>query len=369
MTDSQGADNEALLDAITALLPPTLNAMEALAHVGRHLHPPNLPQLVGSVAGTDQPIRDALPGFRAAAWPDHLQDFRQQVEKAAEHVCEAFEGLGEAATSPDGPMRAYRALRGATRATESLYVIAGALPPVSRFFVEPGLRDDAALLGKLARADAGRDNVGVLHASNAPGERGGFSMYVPEYYDGAEPWPLVMALHGGSGHGADFLWTWLREARGRGAILVSPTARGRTWSLMGPDVDSGNLDAIVERVVERWNVDRERLLLTGMSDGGTFAYVSGLRADSPFTHLAPSSASFHPMLLEGSSPERLGALKVYLMHGVLDWMFPVEMARTANEALSAAGAEVVYREIEDLSHTYPRDENPRILDWLGGAGG
>ena len=369
MTDSQGADNEALLDAITALLPPILHAMEALAHLSRHLHPPNLPQLVASVAGTDQAIRDALPGFREADWPEHLQDFSKQVEKTAEHVCEAFEGLAEAANSPDGPMRAYRAMRGATRATESLYVIAGALPPVSRFFVEPGLRDDAALLEKLAQADARRDNVGVLHASNTPGERGGFSMYVPEYYDGAQPCPLVMALHGGSGHGADFLWTWLREARSRGAILVSPTARGRTWSLMGPDVDSGNLDTIVERVAEHWNVDRDRLLLTGMSDGGTFAYVSGLRADSPFTHLAPSSASFHPMLLEGSSPERLGGLKVYLMHGVLDWMFPVEMARTANEALSAAGAEVVYREIEDLSHTYPRDENPRIMDWLGGAGG
>ena len=33
-------------------------------------------------------------------------------------------------------------------------------------------------------------------------------------------------------------------------------------------------------------------------------------------------------------------------------------------ALQAAGARLVYREIEDLSHTYPRDENPRILDWL-----
>jgi phospholipase/carboxylesterase len=31
-----------------------------------------------------------------------------------------------------------------------------------------------------------------------------------------------------------------------------------------------------------------------------------------------------------------------------------------------AGARVVYREVEDLSHTYPRDENPRILDWLQG---
>jgi phospholipase/carboxylesterase len=36
----------------------------------------------------------------------------------------------------------------------------------------------------------------------------------------------------------------------------------------------------------------------------------------------------------------------------------------AAKALEAAGAAVVYREIADLSHTYPRDENPAILDWL-----
>jgi phospholipase/carboxylesterase len=40
------------------------------------------------------------------------------------------------------------------------------------------------------------------------------------------------------------------------------------------------------------------------------------------------------------------------------------MARTARDALAAAGAAVHYREIEDLSHTYPRDENPHILDWF-----
>jgi hypothetical protein len=28
------------------------------------------------------------------------------------------------------------------------------------------------------------------------------------------------------------------------------------------------------------------------------------------------------------------------------------------------GKRLVYREVEDLSHTYPRDENPKILDWL-----
>jgi phospholipase/carboxylesterase len=36
----------------------------------------------------------------------------------------------------------------------------------------------------------------------------------------------------------------------------------------------------------------------------------------------------------------------------------------AQEALTAVGARLVYRELPDLSHTYPRDENPRILDWL-----
>ena len=68
------------------------------------------------------------------------------------------------------------------------------------------------------------------------------------------------------------------------------------------------------------------------------------------------------MLLDGANDVR--GLPIYLVHGALDWMFPIEMARTANAALSAAGAAVTFREIPDLSHTYPRDENPRILDWL-----
>ena len=118
------------------------------------------------------------------------------------------------------------------------------------------------------------------------------------------------------------------------------------------------------RVSQRWNIDEDKLLLTGMSDGGTFCYVSGLRSDSPFTHLAPSSASFHPLLLEGTSRERIQGLPVYLMHGVLDWMFPVDVARTADAALTAGGANVVYRELDDLSHTWPRDESPRIMDWF-----
>ena len=100
---------------------------------------------------------------------------------------------------------------------------------------------------------------------------------MPEYYTPDRAWPLVMALHGGSGNGRGFLWSWLRDARSRGAILVAPTATAdasnskTTWALMGDDTDTPNLLRILDSVRARWNIDAQKMLLTGMSDGGTFA--------------------------------------------------------------------------------------------------
>ena len=177
--------------------------------------------------------------------------------------------------------------------------------------------------------------------------------------------PLVVALHGGHGHGRDFLWSWLREARAREALLLAPTSQDRTWSIMGRELDAEPLRHMVEGVAERYPVDRERVLLTGMSDGGTYTMVCGLQDGTPFTHLAPACGVLHLGLL-GGGLERARDRPIYLIHGALDWMFPVYTARMAQEALTAVGARLVYRELADLSHTYPRDENPKILDWLTG---
>ena len=162
----------------------------------------------------------------------------------------------------------FRALRYAPRAQEALYPLAAKLPPVSDFFVDPRLREDADLKARLAAP--AKENTGIIHDRNEPGSRGGFSLYVPEYYAPDRAWPLVMALHGGSGNGRGFLWSWLRDARSYGAILVAPTATGSTWALMGEDTDTPNLARILDLVRSRWNVDPAKLLLTGMSDGGTF---------------------------------------------------------------------------------------------------
>jgi phospholipase/carboxylesterase len=190
-------------------------------------------------------------------------------------------------------------------------------------------------------------------------------VYVPETWDGRTPAPLVVALHGGSGHGRDFVWSWLREARARGVLLLAPTALGRTWSIMGgQDLDAPRLRAAVDQVAATYNIDRSRVLLTGMSDGATYALLGGLAEGAPFTHLAPACGVLHPLLLARGGILGAHGRRIYLVHGALDWMFPVETARAGRQALEEAGARVVYREIEDLSHTYPRDENPRILDWL-----
>lgn len=357
-------DTDVLLEATMALVPPLLTALDALGHAGRHLHPQSLEHLIPQIEGFGGPLRQGLDMFEEIAWPPRLERFCDHVTASAGEALAAIDAMSSCLAEANPVLAAYQAMGAAIRATERLYPVSFMLPPVSRFFLTQAARDDGALAGRLERADPARDDVGVMHAQNGPGDRGGFSLYVPEYYDGSEAWPLVVALHGGSGHGRSFLWSWLKDVRSSGMILAAPTSRDRTWSLMGPDADSRNLDAIVEHVCQHWRVDEQRILLTGMSDGGTFSYLSGLRPDAPFTHLAPISASFHPFILEGVEPARLARLPVYLVHGALDWMFPVDVARTARDALTAAGAAVTYRELADLSHTYPREENAHILDWL-----
>jgi phospholipase/carboxylesterase len=357
------AGPEELQESLVALIPLVLGRLDRLEAITRHMHPPRLTELAASL-DPDDALTEALARVRAAPWPEDLTPFRDQIVLASERVLRANAGLREAATSPNGSGGAYRATRQQYRAIEALYPLATALPSISRFFIEPALRSDTALL---ARIEAAEPDTGVYHFDNDTGSRGGFSVYVPEYLTRDTPVPVVFALHGGSGHGRIFLWSWLREARSRGVILVAPTATGDTWSLMEPDVDTAHLSRVLAYVREHWSVDPAKLLLSGMSDGGTFTLLSGLDSGSPFTHLAPVAASFHPLLVTMTEPERIRGLPIYLTHGALDWMFPIQTGRTANQALTMAGADVVFREIADLSHTYPRDENGAILDWFTGG--
>ncbi len=355
--------SEAVVDDIVAVLPPLLQSLEALGFIARHLNPPDFEKVMEAAGTPDQALQAVRS--RLAGWPEEFASVQTSLEAASDAALAAFAGLRAVQQGNGDLIAVFRALRYAPRAQEALYPLAAKFPPVSEFFTDPALREDADLKARLA--EPARKNTGIIHDHNEPGSRGGFSLYVPEYYTPDRTWPLVMALHGGSGNGRGFLWSWLRDARSLGAIVVAPTATGNTWALMGEDTDTPNLKRILDFVRGRWNIDSSRLLLTGMSDGGTFCYVTGLEGASPFTHLAPVAATFHPLMVEMADAERLRGLPVFLVHGRLDWMFPVQVARHTRQALSAAGANVIYREIADLSHSYPREISAEMLAWLSGG--
>jgi phospholipase/carboxylesterase len=354
--------SEAVVDDIVAVLPHLLDSLQALIFVARHLHPADFDRVMETVGAPEDAL--AAAHSRLTEWPPQFADVRAALEAASDAALSAFAGLRAVQHDGGDIASVFRALRYLPRAQEALYPLAAKFPPVNAFFLDPDLRDDATLASRLSAPAP--TNAGIFHDHNEAGSRGGYSVYVPEYYTKDRAWPLVVALHGGTGNGRGFLWSWLRDARSFGAILVAPTATGRTWALMGDDGDTPNLSRILQMAQSRWNIDSTKLLLTGMSDGGTFCYVTGLERASPFTHLAPISATFHPLMAAMADAERLNGLPIHIAHGKLDWMFPVEVARHARDALATAGAKVTYSEIDDLSHCYPREINAEILRWLNG---
>lgn len=349
-------------EAMGRLVPALLDALALLEHAARHVDPETLAALTEAVRTRDAPLGPALAASQALAWPEGLHPVRDCLHASAEAALRGITTLGGAMATPD-PLRAvHRALRDYGPACEALYPLAPFLTLVGRFFLTPEAQADAALVAALSRPSP--DGTGTMALGGPAGTRGGASLYVPENYDAARPWPLIVALHGGSGDGRGFLWSWLREARSRGCILLAPTAIGRTWSLQDPDLDGANIAALITQVAQGWSVDRSRILLSGMSDGGTFAYLHGLSAGVAFTHVAPAAAAFHPIMASMADPARLRGLPIFILHGARDWMFPCETAQQAAEMLAAAGALVRHEEIEDLAHCWPRDRVAAILDWF-----
>ena len=221
--------SEAVVDDIVAVLPPLLQSLEALGFIARYLNPPDFDRVMAAAGKPDAALRAIRP--RLAQWPADFAHIKTPLETASDAALAAFEALRIVQNGHGDFVSLFRALRHAPRAQEALYTLSARLPPVNQFFVDPALHGDADLAARLAAP--ANENTGVFHNQNEPGSRGGFSLYVPEYYTPDRAWPLVMALHGGSGNGRGFLWSWLRDARSRGAILVAPTATGKHLGIDG----------------------------------------------------------------------------------------------------------------------------------------
>lgn len=338
------------MEATNFLCSALVTALGMHERAVRYLHPPLIPALREKLI----PHRQRLARAQTEAG-----EIDPALGEAARLVLAAYHPFLDAKEDMRGIAAVYRSLHPVAQALEILYPLRRTYPVLYDLFLETPVRDR---IDALDPEHAAGERTGIIHhdAGGDPSGRGGFSLYVPESYDGRSPWPLVIALHGGHGHGRDFLWMWLREAKSRRFLLLAPSSRLETWNIVQPGFDAGTIRRGMAYCDATWVVDHERVLLTGISDGASYALAWGLREkDVPFSHLAPIAGVLPPMRLEHARGKR-----IFWVHGQHDWMFPVANARQDCARLEAAGADVTLRVVSDLSHSYPREWNDIILSWF-----
>ena len=116
-----------------------------------------------------------------------------------------------------------------------------------------------------------------------------YTLDVPERYDPARTYQVRVQLHGGvgrieanapprSGSNGSAAWRQNRSTSCRTRWRDAPWWTGRQVE---------NLRAILDAVKRTYNVDENRVVLSGVSDGGTGAYYMAMRDTTPFASFLP----------------------------------------------------------------------------------
>lgn len=219
-----------------------------------------------------------------------------------------------------------------------------------------------------------------------------YSTYVPADYDETKPIPLIVTLHGGSsnhnvwaammlGHNIDTkdyrpnFRTEYKARRHPNAIVVAPDGLGQIrWRWMAEKA----VQDVIKDVRENYNIDENKIFLTGLSNGGIGSYVVGLKNAWQFAAVVPLAGVTHwPSHLQGKAGMRPSERQVLenesaityaenafntnlqFYHGVRDPGFKVTQARRMASVLKKMEIPHVYRELghlgHDLSHVLWRD--------------
>ena len=332
-----------------------LEASYAFESAMRRLNPLVLADLREELLPHVGPLQEARK-FLIADDPDHPdENSRAALLRACDFLTAAIRNFANQEDMQAAYISALRSARKHCRALESLFSLTGLFPVINRYFLESEAQQNVQLPNN-SNGEAGLFHIGAnqdLHA------RGGYSLFVPEACSPQKPAPLIIALHGGYSHGRDFLWTWLSHARSRGYIVFAPTSTAMTWSIGHAATDAQLLMQHLEEVFARVNIDQSRLLLAGMSDGGTYALELALSSDSIFRFVASVSCTLAPVDLSRAADKH-----IFWIHGAQDWIFPSSHAIHYGQQLKNAGADIRMKILPDLSHAYPREENSVILDWF-----
>jgi PDZ domain len=218
-----------------------------------------------------------------------------------------------------------------------------------------------------------------------------YTLDVPSSYDPARTYQVRVQLHGGVGRIADNAPPRSgSNARLAGAeqIYVMPYAwRDAPW---WSGRQTGNLRAILDLVKRAYNVDENRVVLSGVSDGGTGVYYTAMRETTPFASFLPLNGFI--MVLRNETAEAEGDLfpnnlvnkPMFVVNGGHDPLYPTTLVDPYVDHLKKGGVDLVYRPQPDAAHDtswwpeikesfeqfvagHPRRPLPDAMTWESGA--
>ena len=187
-----------------------------------------------------------------------------------------------------------------------------------------------------------------------------YLLFLPAGYGEKEQkWPLILFLHGAGERGDD-----LEKVKVHGPpkiaekkkdfpfIVVSPQCPEEKW--WPNEIDM--LTNLLDDIVGRYEVDEERIYLTGLSMGGYGAWRLATEEPERFAAMAPICGGGIPALAE-----KLKDVPVWAFHGAKDEVVPLKESEDMVNALKACGGQVkltVYPEAghDSWTETYNNDE-------------
>ena len=194
-----------------------------------------------------------------------------------------------------------------------------------------------------------------------------YYVHVPEGYDGSEPVPLVLALHGGGGEAEkmDKLTDFNDVADREGFIVVYPKGVNKHWndgreipSLLPvePPDDVKFLGDLVKQLTVDYNIDGNRIYSTGISNGAFMSYRLAAENPDVFAAVAGVAAQV-PKALKEKYP-REGPVAVMMVLGDEDPLVPYDGGEVevlgilkCGEVLSADESVVLWTETNMCSET------------------
>ena len=233
---------------------------------------------------------------------------------------------------------------------------AAAPPPTEKGPAPPARpATTAPAAGKQAPAKFEKQ-VTVTYKSN-------YLLYLPPEYgkDPAKKWPLIVFLHGSGERGNDLNAVKIHgppkvvERRPLPFVILSPQCPAGEW--WRPEM----VMALTDEIIAKYEVDPDRVYLTGLSMGGFGTWDTAIRYPDRFAAVAP--------ICGGGNRFQVPVLKdvpVWAFHGKLDRAVPIAESANMCAVLQQAGGNVrltAYPQAEHDAWTVTYDSR-ELYDWF-----